>query len=81
MPVLVGRTSLCLSEPVAEVLRLLESQSLGHTADRQNLDVFFFCLTDEEMLRIKTLDTHHSQFYSHYDPERIEWLNGLRYDI
>lgn len=47
----------------------------------QNMDVFRFQLSDDEMGLIKTLDLHRSQFYSHYDPEKVEWLNSVRYDI
>lgn len=47
----------------------------------QNLAIFDFKLTDDEIERIKGLDQHHSQFYSHYDPEKVEWLNKIRYEI
>ena len=47
----------------------------------QNMDVFTFQLSDEEMETIKTLDLNKSMFYSHHDPEKVEWLNGLHYDI
>lgn len=47
----------------------------------QNLDVFDFRLSDDEMQLLKSLDTHKSLFYSHYDPEKVEWLNNIRYDI
>lgn len=48
---------------------------------KQNLDVFDFSLSDDDMETIKSLDTHHTMFYSHHDPVKVEWLNGLRYDI
>lgn len=48
---------------------------------QQNLDVFHFRLSPEEMEDIKTLNLHRSMFYSHHDPEKVEWLNGIRYDI
>lgn len=47
----------------------------------QNMDVFTFQLSDEEMEIIKTLDLNKSMFYSHHDPEKVEWLNSLHYDI
>lgn len=47
----------------------------------QNLDVFDFSLSDDEMQLLKSLDTHKSLFYSHYDPEKVEALNNIRYDI
>lgn len=47
----------------------------------QNMDVFTFQLSNEEMETIKTLDLNKSMFYSHHDPEKVEWLNSLHYDI
>lgn len=40
----------------------------------QNLDVFDFVLTDEDMGRIAGLDTKTSAFFSHYDPNMVEWF-------
>lgn len=48
---------------------------------KQNMEVFDFCLSDEDMDAIKSLDTHQTMFYSHHDPEKVEWLNHIRYDI
>ena len=42
-----------------------------------NFQVFDFVLTDMEMHRIEALDTGESLFFSHYDPETVEWLAGL----
>lgn len=47
----------------------------------QNKAVFDFTLSPEEMARIQTLDLDRSAFYSHFDPEKVEWLNQVRYDI
>ena len=44
----------------------------------QNLDVFDFALTDDEMQRISTLDTGTSQFFDHRDPAMVSWLNSHR---
>ena len=46
----------------------------------QNLDVFDFDLTDEEMTRIAALDTGASVFFDHHDPAMVEWLGGRRVD-
>jgi len=46
----------------------------------QNLDVFDFDLTDEEMTRIAALDTGASAFFDHRDPAMVEWLGGRRVD-
>lgn len=40
----------------------------------QNLDVFDFALTDEDMAKIATLDTKTSSFFSHTDPNMVEWF-------
>jgi 2,5-diketo-D-gluconate reductase A len=42
----------------------------------QNLDVFDFALTDEDMSRIATMDTGASQFFDHRDPAMVSWLNS-----
>jgi 2,5-diketo-D-gluconate reductase A len=44
----------------------------------ENLDIFDFQLTDEEMARIETLDTGASLFFDHRDPAMVAWLNGRR---
>ncbi len=43
----------------------------------QNLDVFDFTLTDEEMAALKKLDEGESLFFSHYDPKTVEFIIGL----
>lgn len=43
----------------------------------QNIDVFDFALTDEEMNRLRALDEGESLFFSHYDPETVEFIIGL----
>lgn len=40
----------------------------------QNLDVFDFALTDEDMAAIAALDTKTSAFFSHTDPNMVEWF-------
>lgn len=44
---------------------------------KENMDVFDFALTDEEMKRIEELDTGKSLFFSHYDPTTVEWFMTL----
>lgn len=41
---------------------------------KENFDVFDFSLTGEEMERIEQLDTANSLFFSHSDPETVEWF-------
>ncbi|MCO7176123.1 aldo/keto reductase [Sporolactobacillus kofuensis] len=43
----------------------------------ENFDVFDFELSAEEMKKISRLDTGKSAFFSHYDPETVEFLTGL----
>jgi len=44
----------------------------------ENFDVFGFELTDDEMARIGELDTGHTFFIDHRDPEVTRTMNGLR---
>lgn len=42
---------------------------------RENFDVFDFSLTQEDMERIKALDTGRSEIVNHFDPEWIRFLH------
>jgi 2,5-diketo-D-gluconate reductase A len=44
----------------------------------QNLDIFDFALTDDQMKRIATLDTGASLFFDHRDPAMVTRLGGHR---
>jgi 2,5-diketo-D-gluconate reductase A len=44
----------------------------------ENLDVFGFELTDEQMAAIATLDTGSSLFFDHRDPAMVQWLGARR---
>lgn len=41
---------------------------------QENFDVFDFALSAEEMGQIEALDTAQSLFFSHYDPDTVEWF-------
>jgi len=43
----------------------------------ENINVWDFALSDEDMQTIAGLDTGKSCFFSHYDPETIEMLCSL----
>ena len=43
----------------------------------ENINVFDFVLADEEMEVLAGLDQGESAFFSHYDPETVEFLTGL----
>lgn len=45
---------------------------------RENLDVFDFALTDDEMARIAGMDTGATLFFDHADPAWVSRLNGMR---
>lgn len=47
----------------------------------ENFHVFDFQLSTEEMERIKSLDLGTTAFYSHDNPNDVERLNGIRYNI
>ena len=41
---------------------------------KENLSVFDFTLSDEDMAAIRSLDTATSSFFSHQDPAMVEWF-------
>lgn len=45
---------------------------------QQNLDIFDFTLSDEDMAAIATLDTRESLFFNHYAPEVVKMFMGWR---
>ena len=47
---------------------------------RENIDVFDFELSADEMARIAAMDTGTTQFFDHADPEWVSRLNGVRVD-
>jgi 2,5-diketo-D-gluconate reductase A len=47
---------------------------------RENIDVFDFELTDDDMARIAALDTGTTLFFDHADPEWVDRLNSVRVD-
>ena len=46
----------------------------------QNLDVFDFVLSSEDMEEIRKLDTSDSLFFNHQDPKMIEWFDQITKD-
>lgn len=44
---------------------------------QENINVFDFELTKEDMNSIKTLDTSNSLFFSHNDPNMVEWFDKI----
>lgn len=52
-------------------------KSVNKERMKQNFDVFDFELAEEDMNLIATLDKEESLFFSHYDPETVEYLTSL----
>ncbi|MBV7438770.1 aldo/keto reductase [Aeromonas sp. sif2416] len=48
---------------------------------KENLDIFDFELSQDEMVQIAALDTATSAFFSHRDPAMVEWLTGRKLDV
>ncbi|WP_248758437.1 aldo/keto reductase [Pseudarthrobacter sp. SSS035] len=46
----------------------------------ENLEVFDFAISEEQMSRIAALDTGASLFFDHRDPAMVSWLSGRRID-
>jgi 2,5-diketo-D-gluconate reductase A len=44
---------------------------------RENLDVFDFALSQDEMSAIAGLDLGESQFFDHREPDKVEYVNSL----
>ena len=44
----------------------------------ENAQIFDFELNAQEMAQIAALDTGKSLFFDHRDPERVQWLSGLK---
>lgn len=44
---------------------------------KENIDIFDFELTSDEMKKIEALDTGKSLFFSHHDPATVEWFMSI----
>lgn len=47
----------------------------------ENINVFDFELSAEDMTAIATLDTKTSSFFDHRDPEKVKWLGTRKLDV
>lgn len=43
----------------------------------ENFNIFDFLLNDDEMREIEALDTGRSLFFSHHDPQTVEWFMSI----
>ncbi|RJP67877.1 MAG: aldo/keto reductase [Ignavibacteriales bacterium] len=48
---------------------------------KENLDVFNFELSDNDMKAISTLDTRTSSFFDHQNPEIVKWMRSRTLDL
>lgn len=55
------------------VVALSKSTSIERI--KENFNIFDFELSEEEMAKIKELDTKQSLFFSHYDPNMVAWFD------
>lgn len=58
--------------------RFWRRSSLSSELEAENLDVFDFELTLEEMNAIATLETGASSFFDHRDPAMVKWLSEAK---
>ena len=47
----------------------------------ENISVFDFELSAEDMAAIATLDTKTSSFFDHRNPEMVKWLGNRKLDV
>jgi 2,5-diketo-D-gluconate reductase A len=57
------------------------SKSIRKERMIENISVFDFELSTEDMAAITTLDTKTSSFFDHRDPEMVKWLGNRELDI
>lgn len=53
------------------------SKSTKKERMQENIDIFDFSLSEDDMQKISELDKKESSFFSHYDPSTIEMIAGL----
>lgn len=53
-----------------------KAQNPKHIAE--NINIFDFTLTDDDMAEIAALDKNKSAFFSHSDPETVKYLTGIK---
>lgn len=53
---------------------VLIPKSVHKNRMQENFDIFDFTLNEEEMKQLESLDGRKSLFFSHYDPQTVEWF-------
>lgn len=56
---------------------VLIPKSVHEDRMKENFDIFDFELSEEEMKEIEALDTGKSLFFSHHDPQTVEWFMSI----
>ena len=56
---------------------VLIPKSVHENRMQENINIFDFVLNEEEMTRLQALDTGESLFFSHYDPQTVEWFMSI----
>jgi diketogulonate reductase-like aldo/keto reductase len=57
------------------------SKSIRKERMVENISVFDFELSTEDMTVVTTLDTKTSSFFDHRDPEKVKWLGERKLDV
>lgn len=60
---------------VRQLGAIVVSKTVRSERMRENLDIFSFELDEDDMAKIRALDTKTSQFFSHRDPEIMKWMS------
>lgn len=63
----------CIQRGVVALAKSVRKERMA-----ENIDVFDFELSAEDMNRIASIDKGRSLIIDHYDPELVEWLASLR---
>lgn len=53
------------------------AKSIHREKMKENLDIFDFKLSDNDMNKINGLDTNSSLFFSHCDSQMVEWFDEI----
>jgi diketogulonate reductase-like aldo/keto reductase len=56
-------------------------KSVNKDRINQNINIFDFELSTEDMEAFKTLDTGKTTIFDHYDPVKVKFLSGFRFNI
>lgn len=57
---------------------MTKEEEREENAPEQNLDIFDFILSEEDMAEIARLDTGRSLFFDHHAPETVKMFMGWR---